>query len=88
MTAMMTLARECGQSEESIFKAITSTPANLFGKGAEWGYLREGRIADIAVISYEDEPFDLTDCYGNRAIWQQGYRCKMTIQGGEIIWKD
>ena len=88
MTAMMSLARECGQSEESIFKAVTSTPANVFGKGDAWGHLQEGRIADVAVFSYENEPFALTDASGNRVAWQQGYRCKMSIQGGEIIWKD
>lgn len=88
MTAAMTLAKECGQSEESIFKAVTSTPAALFGKAGEWGSLQEGHAADVAVFSYEDEPFDLTDFYGNRVAWQTGYRCKLTVQGGEIIWRD
>ena len=88
MTAAMNIAKTCGQTEESIFKAVTSTPAKVFGKTDEWGYLKEGRTADIAVIAYEDDGYDLTDFYGNRISWEKGYRCKLTIANGEVVFKD
>lgn len=88
LTACMNIARGCGQDEESIFKCVTSTPAKVFGKEQEWGYMKEGRTADIAVIAYEDDLFDLTDENGNRVAWQKGYRCKLTIANGEVVFRD
>ena len=88
LTTAMNIARVCGQTEESIFKAVTSTPARVFGKTDEWGYLKEGRTADIAVLAYEDDKYDLTDAAGNRIAWEKGYRCKLTIANGEVVFKD
>ena len=84
----MSIARECGQDEESIFRCMTSTPANVFGKANEWGYLQEGRVADVCVIAYEKDSFDLTDDNGNRVRWDNGYRCKLTIANGEVVYRD
>lgn len=88
LTACMNIARTCGQDEESIFKAVTSTPAKVFGKADEWGYLQEGRTADIAVLAYENDRYDLTDFYGNRVCWDKGYRCKLTIANGEVVYRE
>ena len=87
LTACMTLAKVSGQTEESIFKAVTSTPANVFGKTNEWGYLKEGRTADIAVLAYEEDKYDLTDFYGNRVTWDKGYKCKLTIADGKVVFR-
>ena len=87
MTAAMNIARVCGQTEESIFKAVTSTPAKVLGKADEWGYLQVGRTADIAVVAYEDDRYDLTDFYGNRVAWEQGYKCRLTIANGEVVFR-
>ena len=87
LTACMSLARACGQTEESIFKAVTSTPAKVFGKAEGWGYLQEGRTADIAVLAYEEEPFDLTDFSGNRVAFEKGYKCRLTIANGEVVFR-
>ena len=88
MTTAMNIARACGQTEESIFKAVTSAPAKVFGKADEWGRLKEGRTADIAVLAEEPDRYDLTDFYGNRISWEKGYRCKLTIANGEVVFKD
>ena len=88
LTACMSLAKLYGMDEETIFRAVTSTPANVYGKADEWGYLRKGRVADIAVIAYEDDAFDLTDENGNRVCWDKGYRCKLTIVNGDVVFKD
>lgn len=87
LTACMNIAKVCGQDEESIFRSVTSTPACVFGKAEEWGYLKEGRSADIAVLAYEDDPYDLTDFSGNRVAWDKGYKCKLTIVNGEVVYR-
>ena len=87
MTMCMSLARLAGMSEEDIFKAITSTPAKALGKKNEWGCLKEGRVADLAVFDYSDEGFELTDNAGNRVASDKGYRCVLTIADGDIVYR-
>ena len=87
LTACMNIAKECGQDEESIFRCVTSTPAKVFGKANEWGYLQAGRVADIAVLAWADDRYDLTDFSGNRVAWEKGYQCKLTIVNGEVVYR-
>ena len=86
MTMCMSIARHVGMSEADIFRAVTSTPAKVIGKD-EWGSLRVGGIADLAVFDYTDESFDLTDKVGNRIKSDRGYRCLLTISDGQIVYK-
>ena len=88
LTACMNIAKACGQDDESILRSVTSTPSQVFGKADEWGYLKEGRVADIAVLAYENDAYDLTDFNGNRVSWNTGYKCKLTISNGEVVYKD
>lgn len=85
MTACMSMAKAAGMSEEAIFKAVTVTPAAVLGKAGEWGSLKVGRVADIAVFDYTDEGFDLTDAAGNTLASDTGYRCTLTVCDGEIV---
>lgn len=87
MAMCMSIAKSLGMSEEDIFKAVTSNPANALGKTSEWGYLKVGGQADIAVFDYTDEGFDLTDKAGNRVKSDKGYRCLLTISDGQIVYK-
>ena len=86
MTMCMSIARHVGMSEADIFRAATSTPAKVIGKD-EWGTLRVGGIADLAVFDYTNESFDLTDKAGNRIKSDKGYRCLLTISDGQIVYK-
>ena len=88
MTMCMSIAREVRMCEEDIFKAVTSTPAKVLGREKEWGYLIEGRCADIAVLEIADEGFELTDKNGNKIKSSKGYRCSLTLSNGEITYKD
>lgn len=87
MTMCMSMARLLGMEEEAIFRAVTSTPAKVLGKETEWGCLSPGRKADIAVLEYADEGFDLTDKAGNRIAATDGYRCVLTVADGEIVYR-
>lgn len=88
MTMCMNFAKQVGIKEEHIFKAITSTPAKVLGKDREWGYLKVGRTADIAVFAHTDEAFDLTDSAGNRLHGKTGYRCVLTVADGHVVYRD
>ena len=88
MTMCMNIARTLGMQEEYIFRAVTSNPAKALGKESEWGYLRVGRIADITVLDYTDEGFDLTDKAGNHIGSQKGYRCVLTVSDGQVVYRN
>ena len=88
MTMCMNIARTLGMQEEDIFRAVTSNPAKALGKESEWGYLRVGRIADIAVLDYTDEGFDLTDKAGNHIKSPKGYRCVLTVSDGQVVYRN
>ncbi len=88
MTMCMSIAQHLGMSEEAVFRAVTSAPAKALGRANEWGTLREGGAADIAVIAHTDEGFLLTDAAGNRIESKNGYRCVLTLCDGQIVYKD
>ena len=88
MTMCMSMARQVGMSEEMIFKAVTSAPAAALGKSGEWGCLRVGGAADLAVLADVDEVFSLTDTAGNCLEGEKSYRCVLTISDGQIVYRD
>ncbi len=83
----MSIARHLGMNETDIFKAVTSTAAEALGKQDEWGKLAPGRNADICVLEYADEGFDLTDRSGNHIKSEVGYRNLLTVADGEIVYR-
>ncbi|MBE6727877.1 MAG: hypothetical protein E7562_04425 [Ruminococcaceae bacterium] len=88
MTMCMSIAKHLGMSDEEIFKRVTSLAAKALDKGSEWGYLKVGRTADLAVFDYTNEPFDLTDKAGNQVKNNLGYKCILTVSDGQIIYKN
>lgn len=88
MTLCLNIAKTLGMCDEDIFRAVTSTPAKALGKEGEWGYLKIGRTADIAVFDYNDEGFDLTDKSGNHICNTEGYRCVLTVSDGQIVYRN
>ena len=88
MTMCMSMARTVGMSEEEIYRAVTSTPAAVLGKAGQWGCLQVGGHADLAVLDYTHEPFGFTDGAGNRLENTEGYRCKLTVANGTVVWRD
>jgi len=82
----MSMARTAGMEEEAIFRAVTSTPAKALGQS--WGRLEVGGTADIAVLDYTNEPFSLTDKAGSVLESSMGYRCKLTVADGVVLFRD
>ena len=85
LTMCMSIAKYLGMPEKEIFAAVTSNAASVLRKEEEWGYLKEGRCADIAVVEECNEGFDLTDKENNRITSDIGYRCVLTISNGEVM---
>ncbi len=81
----MSIAKHLGMNEENIFKAVTSNPAKVMGMDS--GFLEVGKCADVAVLEYADEGFDLTDKAGNHICSEAGYRNILTIANGEIVYR-
>jgi predicted amidohydrolase len=84
----MSMARAAGMQEADIFRAVTSTPARVLGKEGQWGVLKEGQTADIAVLEYGNDGFELTDRFGGTLSSEKGYRCKLTVANGVLVWRD
>ena len=87
LTACMSIARFLGMCEDDIFRAVTSNAALALGKENEWGYLKVGRTADVSVLDFTDEGFDMTDASGNRVYSTEGYRCVLTVSDGQVVYK-
>lgn len=87
LTACMSIAVDAGMSEEDVFKAVTGTPAKALRRESEWGMLKEGVAADIAVLDYVDNGYDLTDKSGGRIHSKCGYRCELTLVNGCITYR-
>ena len=74
-------------SEEKIFRAVTKDPAKALGKEQEWGALKVGGVADLAVLDFADEGFSLTDKAGNHIESAEGYRCLLTVADGQVVYR-
>lgn len=88
MTMCMNIAKTLGMREEDIFKAVTANPAKALGKETEWGHLKVGGCADIAILDYTDEGFELTDKVGNHIRNTKGYRCVLTVSDGQVVYRN
>lgn len=88
MTMCMSMARAAGMKEADIFRAVTSSPAKALGKEGQWGILKEGACADVAVLEYTNEGFSLEDRFGGSLKSDHGYRCKLTVADGVLVWRD
>ena len=88
MTMCMNIAKTLGMSEADVFKSVTSTPSRVLGKKEEWGNLKVGAVADIAVFEYSNEGFDLTDDAGNHVYNTKGYRCVLTVADGQVVYRN
>ena len=85
MTMCMSIMKMLGMKENEIFKAVTTTPAGVLGK--DYGRLKEGVNADIAVFEYCNNGFDMPDRWGNNINYEKGYKCVMTMVNGQIMYR-
>lgn len=87
LTMCMSMMRTMGMKEEEILQAVTSNAAKALGKDKEWGYIKEGRCADVTVLTYGNAGFDITDRAGNHLKSDKGYECLLTVCDGQVVYK-
>ena len=86
LTTCMSMARTAGVPEEVILRAVTTAPAKALEQN--WGRLQIGGAADLAVLEYTQEPFRLQDRSGAVLENNMGYRCKLTVSDGVVVFRD
>jgi len=85
LTECMSVMRAMGASEEAVLKSVTSEAARAVGMESEWGFLKEGRRADLCVLRWGDAGFDLTDRAGVQFSSSKGYECLLTVADSHIV---
>ncbi len=81
----MSIAQTLGMSEQDVFKAVTVNAAKAVG--LQSGYLKVGEAADICVLEYSDEGFDLTDKQENNIKNDNSLRNILTVLNGNIVYR-
>ena len=84
LTMAMSIMKDCGMPEAEIFKAVTVNAAKAIGKD---GRLKVGSVADLAVLEYANEPYALTDEAGNTVQNDMGYKCRLTVKNGKVLYR-
>jgi predicted amidohydrolase len=73
--------------ETAVLKAVTSTPAAILGQPG-LGRLTVGGPADLTVLEETDTPYSLTDRESNTVSGTRGYRCRLTVTDGTVVYCD
>ena len=85
MLNVMSKYMAMGMSKEDVLLRATWLPAKSI-KREDLGHLREGAIADVAVLSIREGNFGFIDAGGNRINGKQKFEAQMTIRDGKIVW--
>lgn len=85
MGACMMIAEKSGMSEEQILRCVTVNAAKAVG--TDWGILKVGRVADVAVFDKGGKGIDMTDKDGNRFVCDNSYRCLLTVCDGNVVYR-
>jgi dihydroorotase len=83
LPAVMSKFLALGLSLEEVVARATLHPARALG--LEAGTLREGAVADVAVLEVVDGPVEFHDTWGHAFAGQRRLRAVLTIQGGEVV---
>jgi dihydroorotase len=76
-----------GMTLEDAIAASTARAARAIGREQEFGSLRTGMAADIAVFSREEGHFTYVDSAQNRIEARMRLVPECTIKGGAMVWK-
>ncbi|HEY5916873.1 MAG TPA: amidohydrolase/deacetylase family metallohydrolase [Chryseolinea sp.] len=85
MLNVMSKYMAMGMSKEDVLIRATWLPAKSI-KREDLGHLREGAIADVAVLSIREGNFGFIDAGGNRINGKQKFEAQLTIRAGKIVW--
>jgi dihydroorotase len=81
----MTKLFALGMSLPDVVRCTTSNPAAALGRSGEMGSLAVGRVADVAVLSVDDQPTTLIDSYNQPREVRQQIRPHLVLRNGEAV---
>ncbi len=87
LTTCMTVNRALGMTEEQVLACVTGNAARVIGKEAEFGFLAQGRPADICVLGYGRLHTDLRSAGGLQLTLEEGYYNLLTLVGGVFVYR-
>ena len=67
-----------------VIRATTVTPATIFGF-VDRGTLQSGKRADLAILELAPSSVELFDIFGQKRIYDQELRCRLTVLNGRPI---
>ncbi len=76
-----------GMDPVEILKAVTWNPARILGLAGEFGVLKAGGRADIAVLDIIDTPVRLFDRFGGEIQPSKAFVPLMTLNKGEMVFR-
>lgn len=81
---VMSKLMAAGMQERDIFRAVTTRPAQVLGKGSEIGTLKVGLIADLVLLHWSEHGKPLLDVTGNARAGGR-WETAATIRAGRIV---
>jgi dihydroorotase len=85
LATVMSIFLNLGMTEEQIVERVTSNAARAI-KRPQLGSLREGSVADIAVLEVQKGNFGFLDSGHARLDGTRRFRCVVTVRNGAIVW--
>ena len=83
----MGILRDAGVDEAALFRMVSTNAARAVGREDEWGSIKVGRRADIAVLEYRDEPYAFMQNENNSISGQRSYVCRLTVCNGRVVYR-
>jgi dihydroorotase len=83
----MSIYLDYGMPLEEVVRAVTATPAQVYGLEKEAGSLAVGMPADVAVFRVEERPCPLEDLYGGSRTLRRLIVPMATVKGGAPVFE-
>ncbi|HHW56134.1 amidohydrolase/deacetylase family metallohydrolase [Thermoanaerobacter thermohydrosulfuricus] len=85
LVTTMTKFIALGYSLEEVIKATTSMPAKVLRMEHEIGSIKEGNIADISILKWNQSPIKLVDSEGEEIVAEKFLLPLYTIKSGKVL---
>ncbi|SHF28696.1 dihydroorotase [Thermoanaerobacter uzonensis DSM 18761] len=85
LVTTMTKFIALGYSLEEVIKATTSMPAKVLRMEQEIGSIKEGNIADISILKWNQSPIKLVDSEGEEIVAEKFLLPLYTIKSGKVL---
>lgn len=87
LTLCMSIMRKLGMKEQDILKAVTYYPSRAICKEKRCGKLEVGGKADVCVLDYTSNPFDMPSKWCENIKGDMGYKNSITIVNGKVMFR-